>query len=318
MQWQSSSDQLRPRVTAEDGRVSFVELFFDLVFVFAITQLSHTLLHHFSLAGALQTGLLLLAVWWAWLYTAWVTNWLDPRRTPVRLLLFALMLAGLVISMSIPSAFGAGGLAFALAYAVTQIGRSLFMLWALAGRSAANFRNFRRITCWLSLAGVLWVAGGLASGETRIGLWLVGLAIEYAGPIARFWTPFLGRSATTDWDVAGAHLAERCGLFVIICLGKSILVTRATFAQIAWTPTTSAAFLAAFVTAVAMWWIYFNIGYERASHVIEKSGDPGGLPATASTTLISRSLPGSSSPRCRTRCCWRIPPALSRRRRPSP
>ena len=79
-------------------RVTFVELFFDLVFVFAVTQLSHALLEHLSLLGALQTALLLLAVWWVWIYTSWVTNWLDPETTPVRLMLFALMLAGLVLS----------------------------------------------------------------------------------------------------------------------------------------------------------------------------------------------------------------------------
>ena len=80
---------LRVRREHEHSRVTYVELFFDLVFVFAITQLSHTLLEHLSLGGLLQTTLLLMAVWWVWIYTSWVTNWLDPERTPVRLLLFA-------------------------------------------------------------------------------------------------------------------------------------------------------------------------------------------------------------------------------------
>ena len=87
------------------NRVTYAELFFDLVFVFAVTQISHTLLGRFTLLGALQTTLLFLAVWWVWVYTSWVTNWLDPERTPVRILLFLLMLGGLVLSTSIPKAF---------------------------------------------------------------------------------------------------------------------------------------------------------------------------------------------------------------------
>jgi len=89
--------------------VTFVELFFDLVFVFAITQLSHLLFKELTLLGALHTAILFLAVWWVWIDTSWVMNWLDPERTPVRLLLFALMLGGLVLLTSIPSAFGDRG-----------------------------------------------------------------------------------------------------------------------------------------------------------------------------------------------------------------
>ncbi len=94
----SNTGLLRVRKAHEHSRVPFVELFFDLVFVFAITQISHFLLEHFTLAGVLQAALLFLAVWWVWIYTSWVTNWLDPETAPVRLLMFALMLAGLVLS----------------------------------------------------------------------------------------------------------------------------------------------------------------------------------------------------------------------------
>src|ERR1700751_5799233 len=110
------------------ARVTNAELFFDLVFVYAVTQLSHTLLNHFTPLGAVQVTLLFLAVWWVWVYTTWVTNWLDPEQTPVRLLLFLLMLGGLVLSMSIPSAFEGRGLWFAGAYAAMQVGRTLFWL----------------------------------------------------------------------------------------------------------------------------------------------------------------------------------------------
>src|SRR3954452_2577378 len=104
------------RATApnQHSRVTYAELFFDLVFVFAITQISHTLLAHFTPLGALQTTILFLAVWWVWIFTSWITNWLDPERTPVRVMLFVLMIAGLLLSTSIPKAFEGRGLAFAL------------------------------------------------------------------------------------------------------------------------------------------------------------------------------------------------------------
>lgn len=276
---------LRTRSGHERSRVTFVELFFDLVFVFAITQLSHALLAHLSPLGAVQALLLLMAVWWVWIYTTWFTNWLDPDEAPVRLLLFALMLGGLVLSTSIPKAFESKGLAFASAYVAMQVGRSLFMLWALKGRSPGNYRNFQRILSWLVLSGVFWIAGAFADGPARLGLWVAALSIEYVSPSVGFWTPGLGRSKTADWDVEGGHLAERCGLFIIIALGESILVTGAKFAELTWTPVTMTAFLVAFIGSVAMWWIYFNIGAERASRTFAGSDDPGRLARLAYTYM---------------------------------
>jgi low temperature requirement protein LtrA len=273
------------RVRAGHSRVTFVELFFDLVFVFAITQLSHLLLEHFDPSGVMHTALLLMAVWWVWIYTAWATNWLDPQTTPVRIMLFVLMLAGLVLSTSIPQAFGSRGLAFAAAYVFMQVGRCLFMLWSLRHHHAGNFRNFQRITAWLAVAGVFWLAGGIAQDGARVALWSIALAIEYVSPATGFWTPRLGRSTTTEWDIEGSHMAERCGLFIIVALGESILVTGATFSRMAWTPLTVAAFAVAFVGTVAMWWIYFNIGAERGSEQIARSDDPGRLGRLAYTYI---------------------------------
>lgn len=99
-------------------RVSNVELFFDLVYVFAVTQLSHYLLSNLTVGGALRAGLLLAMVWLLWVYTTWVTNWLDPERIPVRLLLLGLMLISLIMSAGLPQAFGDGGLLIGSAYAI--------------------------------------------------------------------------------------------------------------------------------------------------------------------------------------------------------
>lgn len=285
MTTQAARSLLRPRKAHEHGKVTFVELFFDLVFVFAITQLSHGLLKDFTLLGAVRTALLFLAVWWVWIYTSWVTNWLDPDRTPVRLLLLVLMLAGLVLSTSLPEAFAEKGLGFAGAYVFMQVGRSLFTAAALRGHSPGNYRNFLRITAWLVLSGVFWIAGALAEGEARLALWAVALAIELVSPSLGFWTPGLGRSTTADWDVEGGHLAERCGLFVIIALGESILVTGATFADLEPDAATVAAFVVSFIGSVAMWWIYFDIGAERGSHRIAHAEDPGRLARIAYTYI---------------------------------
>jgi low temperature requirement protein LtrA len=274
--------ELKPN---EHAHVNFVELFFDLVFVFAVTQLSHALLDHYSLRGAFETLILFMAVWWAWIDTSWVTNWLDPQKRPVRLMLLGLMLAGLVLSASIPEAFGERGLYFAGAYAFLQVSRSLFMMWALKDRDPANFRNFKRITFWRTFASVLWIAGGFVEGDLRIGFWAAAACTDTLAPSIGFRTPGLGRSTTSDWHVEGSHIAHRCGLFLIIAFGESILVTGVNFAGLEWTLASAAAFFAAFASSVAMWWIYFDSSNARGSDVIAHSTDPGRLARLAYTYL---------------------------------
>jgi low temperature requirement protein LtrA len=275
----------RTLVPNQHSRVTYAELFFDLVFVFAVTQVSHTLLGRFTPLGALQTTLLFLAVWWVWVYTSWITNWLNPERTPVRVMLFALMLGGLVLSTSIPQAFEARGLWFALAYAAMQVGKTVF-LWASTPplRTAARL-NAVRITAWLAGSAVFWIAGGFAEEHSRLMLWAVALGIEYVSPAVRFWIPKYGASAVEDWVVEGGHMAERCAGFIIIALGESIVVTGATFADLTWTTETVVAFASAFVGALAMWWIYFHIGAEAGSEQISKSSEPGRVARLAYTYL---------------------------------
>src|ERR1700761_459772 len=146
------------------SRVTNAELFFDLVFVYAVTQLSHMLLGRFTALGAVEVTLLFLAVWWVWVYTTWITNWLDPDRTPVRILLFLLMLGGLVLSTSIPQAFEDRGIWFASAYAAMQVGRTAFLLASIPRTQTSTRLNAIRILVWLSTSAVFWIAGGLAEG----------------------------------------------------------------------------------------------------------------------------------------------------------
>jgi low temperature requirement protein LtrA len=276
----------RAIVPNQHSRVTYAELFFDLVFVFAVTQIAHALLGRFTPLGAVQSTLLFLAVWWVWVYTTWITNWLNPELTPVRILLSLLMLAGLVLSTSIPHAFEARGLWFASAYAAMQVGRTLFWLLSVPRARSAVRWNAIRILCWLSLSAVFWMWGGFAQNpDRRLALWAVALVIEYIGPVARFWIPKCGASSVADWYVEGGHMAERCAGFIIIALGESIVDTGATFADLTWTRLNVAAFASAFVAAVAMWWIYFHKGAEAGSELISKSAESGRLARSAYTYL---------------------------------
>ena len=275
---------LRSRDAAREERVGFIELFFDLVFVFAITQVSHAIIVHPDPLGFAQAGMLFLAIWWVWVDTAWVTNWLDVRHAPVRILLFVLMGAALVMTISLPEAFGDRGLVFALAYVGIQLGRHLFMIAALRLHARDNYIGFIRILIWSLAETPFWIAGGL-SGDvtTRMALWAIAIFIVSLGPVLAFWVPGMGRTDTRTWDVEGHHFSERCGLFIIIALGESILVTGASFGEAPWTPTTVAAFASAFVGTVAMWWLYFDVGAERAAHKLAQDKDPGRMARLAYT-----------------------------------
>jgi low temperature requirement protein LtrA len=261
-----------------DGRaaVSNLELFFDLVYVFAITQLSHTLLADLSPAGAVRTAILFFAVWWAWIYTTWVTNWLDPDKSLNRIALGAVMIASLLMGCAIPTAFGSGGPVFVGAYLAVQIGRSLYASSALGEWRGSGSTNLLRIALWFAFSGLFWI-GGLSTTEplARAAWWIVALAIEYAGPYALFWVPGLGRSTAQEWLIAGNHMAERCALFIIIALGEGLLITGATYAVAPPVPGLFSAFLNAFIGSFAMWWIYFDLGARRGAEHIEHHATPG-------------------------------------------
>src|SRR5829696_251916 len=142
-----------------EQRATFFELFFDLVYVFAVTQLSHHLLAHISWSGAAETAFMLVALYWAWNYTTWMTNWFDPDTAPVRLVLVFVMAASLLMAVAIPEGFGENALLFACAYSGLQIGRNAFVV-VVTPRGLFN-QNFRQILAWSMLSAPLWVAGGV-------------------------------------------------------------------------------------------------------------------------------------------------------------
>src|ERR671928_1155256 len=218
----------RRRVTGQEQRATSLELFYDLVFVFAITQVSHLLLEHLTWPGAGQALIVLLAVWWSWNYTTWTTNELNTESIPVRLLLLALMLVSLLMSVAIPDAFGEHALLFTGSYVAIQVGRHAFLAFAAAEPGTIKRERAGRILAWFVAAGGLWVGGALADDPARTALWLAALALDYGAPLVVFWVPGRPRLQGATWDVGTEHFAERFGLFIILALGESIVLTGAT------------------------------------------------------------------------------------------
>lgn len=194
-------------------------------------------------------------------------------------MLFVTMLLALLMACAIPEAFGERGLIFAACYVAMQVGRTLFVVWAL-GREHALAANYRRMLGWLCIAAVFWIAGGLLEGPVRMACWIVAIACEYLSPMIGFALPGLGRSSTHDWTIEGGHLAERCQLFVIVALGETLLASGATLADAsAWHADVLAALAATFLGTLAMWWLYFGTSSQDASAVITASDDPGRIGA---------------------------------------
>ena len=270
---------------ARDGGAQAVtpaELFFDLVYVFAVTQLSGLIRHDLSARGVLHAAFLLLVVWWAWIYTTWMVNWFDPASPGVLAVLAAAMFASLLMAAALPQAFGARGLLFAASYVALQVGRNAAVI-RLLPREHPLRDVFERVTAWSIASGALWLAGGALAGNQRLIVWVAALAVELVAPAAGYWLPNRGRNATTDYDIEGGHFVERCQLFVLIALGESIVVTGASAGSAGLTFTVVVGLAVAFVEMAALWWLYFGGPSERARDAMTTADDPGRLARDAYT-----------------------------------
>jgi low temperature requirement protein LtrA len=241
------------------GRATTLELFYDLVFVFAITQITHLLLDHLSWAGAGQASVVLLVVWWSWNYTTWVTNELDTESAVTRILLIILMLGSLLMAIAIPEAFGDKALLFAGTYVAMQVGRHTFLTFAAARSGTPERERAGRILIWFIAAGVFWIAGAFAEDALRVSLWIVALLVDYSAPFVLYWVPGRPRLSGATWRVGTEHFAERFQLFIIVALGESIVVTGSTTSELELTQPTLLAFVVAFLVSASLWWLYFNI-----------------------------------------------------------
>ncbi len=260
---------------AEAGKPTFPELFFDLVFVFALIQLSHTLAKDFGSTALLEAALLILALWWLWIQITWLTNLLNTEAGLVRLFLFSMMFTGVLLAIALPKAFQEQSLIFAVIYSGMQIMRSLFALYVFKGVDHENSLTFARMALWLGISSIFWIAGGLSGTLIwQIGFWAVAIGIEYLGPVTKYYFPGLKTGKDERLHLSGEHLAERCALFVIICLGETILTTGRTATDYMNSSLTFVVFCSAFASTVLMWWIYFHHGQEKVSEKAEETAEP--------------------------------------------
>jgi low temperature requirement protein LtrA len=257
----------------EEPRATFLELFFDLVFVFALAQVSQELLEHLSWSGAFQTLVLLLALWAVWTAMAGLTDRLDPRHPLIQLLVLATMFGTLVMAAVVPEAFRERGLFFAVVYVATQIGRGAVPVLLVRGYHGRD--AFVRPLFWSGVAAVPWMAGAVVHDTARGVLWALALAVEYVALTFGAPTPRLGRLArAAEYAISGEHLAERYRQLFIIALGELIVVTGLTFSRSRFEPDRIAAVVVTFVTTALLWRIYIHRAGGLLAEAIAAAPDP--------------------------------------------
>jgi low temperature requirement protein LtrA len=245
---------------AAEQRTTPVELFWDLVFVFAITQVSTLLAHHLTWEGFGESMLVLALVWWAWSAFVWVTNAHDPDDAPVRGALFLAMILAFLVALAVPEAWGEEATLFALAYTGVRL-LHLALYADAARRGNASFSAIAGFAVTVAIGMGLLIAGARTDHATRAVLWTAAAAIDYAGPA------WLTRERLRGiQQVAVAHFAERYSLFIIICLGESIVAIGVGAADRELDAELVAGVTLALLVTIGLWWTYFD----RVAHEAEE------------------------------------------------
>jgi len=246
----------------EDERVTPLELFFDLVFVLALTQCTTLIAHDPTWEGMLKGLLVLGMLWWSWVGYAWLTSVVDPEEGAVRLVIFVAMAAFLVAALCVPGAFGSEALLFACAYAVVRTAH--IVLFVLASREDAALRQ-----SVIGLAGSTAIGAGLlfvaafASGALQLAIWGLALVLDTGGPL------LFGQDG---WKLVPGHFAERHGLIVIIALGESI-VAIGVGAKASIDAGVVVAGLLGVAVGAALWWVYFDVTAIVAGRRLAKAAE---------------------------------------------
>jgi low temperature requirement protein LtrA len=245
------------RASGAERVVTPLELFFDVVYIFALGQLSHRLFEDVDMRTGAETVILALAVFSAWYMIVWGANWLDPDSLPVRGLFVGLTFASLLMSAGIADAFDGRAWLFVTGYLLLQFGRSTFLIVALRGRPLGE--HFVNVLVWELLIGLLWVAGAITDESQRIVLWTLAVVATYGGAWALNWLPRRGRAIDLRHvEIAGRYLIERFRLFFIILLGETVLTMGNTFADEPFEIDRLLALMIGFTGTVALWWCYFQ------------------------------------------------------------
>ncbi len=267
----------------ENTEVRPLELLFDLVYVFALHQLSHHLIEHRDWVGAAQTAILFLAVFSVWSFTTWIASLTDTEKNPVRWLFLSVMTLALFMNGALGDAFGEGGWLFVGVYLTIQIGRNL---WALRlGLARIMHDHHGRTLIWTLGTAVLWIAGAIADGELRLALWGIATLIDLIGFVSAH--PLPGRKTDTkDFPFVGEHLIERCRLFLLIALGDTILVSGASLVGAKLDVLAVLATGVAIIGTIALWWSYFRRSEGVTMENLKKSSDPARLSRMAIYALM--------------------------------
>jgi low temperature requirement protein LtrA len=232
-----------------EHRVTPLELFFDLVVVFALTQVTRLMADDLSWRGLGRGLLVLAAIWWAWTGYAWLTNTLEPEEGRVRAGMFAAMAAMLVVALAVPFAFGADAVWFGVGYLVVHL-LNVALLAIAAGGNRDLRRVLMRIAPSAAIAPLMILVAGVIGGPWQVALWCVALVILYSEPLIG-----LGRG----WRVSPTHFAERYGLIVIIALGETIIAIGVGAAGVPLTIGPVSAAILGIVVVAALWWAYFDV-----------------------------------------------------------
>jgi low temperature requirement protein LtrA len=249
---------------AEGGqRVTPLELFFDLVVVFAFTQETTFLAHDPTWGGLLRAVLLLGVIWWAWSAYAWLTNQLDPEEGAVRLAMLAAVAAMLLMSLAAPGAFVSDGVLFGVAYLIVRL-----LHLVLFTKASKGDRHLLTAVAWTVPASIvaplLLIVGGFLHGTPQVALWCVAIAIMYL-------TPLLGHMR--GFRVSPEHFVERFGLIVIIALGESIVAIGVGAAGLPLSAGVITAALLAVTISSCLWWAYFDwVTYVTQARLVEATG----------------------------------------------
>nr|WP_228532954.1 low temperature requirement protein A [Micromonospora sp. ANENR4] len=275
-------------------RATFLELFFDLVYVFALTRISARAFEDLVLEGG-QTGwtavtgggktlLLLLALWAVWQGTAWTTSRYDPHHLWLQVIVITALISAMVMGVAIPRAFSHSGLMFAAAYVVAQVSRPAILVLVLHRQQYRRLKLRMLIT--FCATGVLWLAGALLPGSARVVLWTTALLLEYLA--ARFGWPMpgLGRSTVSRWDIHGEHLAERYQQIFLVALGETILLAGLAFTRSPTSPGMVAAFAVALATSVLLWRIYVQRAGQILGEAVTRAAHPATVGRSAADTHL--------------------------------
>jgi low temperature requirement protein LtrA len=231
-----------------EERVTPLELFFDLVFVFAITQVTSMLSADQTWGGVGRALLVLGALWWAWVGYAWLTNTVNPDEGAVRLAILGAMGAMLVVALAVPNAFGRDGVLFGVAYlSVRLLHIALFVLAAQGDRDM--LRSVLRLAIGSTIGPGLIIVAGFTDGAAQAALWTIALALDYLG----------GAFSSGGWRVSPGHFAERHGLIIIIALGESIVAIGVGARGVPLDAGEIAAALLGVAVITALWWAYFDV-----------------------------------------------------------